>query len=50
VEPPPFDDAVAASRFILREACEAIDRFAGYGQGYAGHMQKWTPNFGQCRK
>jgi hypothetical protein len=38
VEPPPFDDAVAASRFILREACEAIDRFAGYGQGYAGHM------------
>lgn len=35
---PPFDDTAAASRFILREACDAIDRFAGYGQGYAGHM------------
>lgn len=38
VDPPPFADAVAASRFILREACEAIDRFVGFGQGYAGHM------------
>ncbi len=38
VDPPPFEDAAAASRFILREACNAIDRFAGYGQGYAGHM------------
>ena len=24
---PPFSDAVAASRFILLEACAAIDRF-----------------------
>jgi hypothetical protein len=38
VDPPPFAEAAAASRFILREACDAIDRFAGYGQGYAGHM------------
>jgi hypothetical protein len=38
VAPPPFDDTSAASRFILREACDAVDRFAGYGQGYAGHM------------
>jgi hypothetical protein len=38
VAPPPFHDTAAASRFILREACDAVDRFAGYGQGYAGHM------------
>jgi hypothetical protein len=38
VDPPTFEDARAASRFILREACDAVDRFAGYGQGYAGHM------------
>ncbi len=38
VDPPPFADAVAASRFILREASAAIDRFVGFGQGYAGHM------------
>jgi len=38
VNPPPFADAAAASRFILREASAAIDRFAGFGQGYAGHM------------
>ncbi|MGB5261583.1 MAG: hypothetical protein WBO34_13830 [Gammaproteobacteria bacterium] len=38
VDPPPFEDAAAASRFIVREACDAIDRFIGFGQGYAGHM------------
>jgi hypothetical protein len=38
VDPPPFADAVAASRFVLREAYEAVDRFVGFGQGYAGHM------------
>ena len=38
VDPPPFSDEVAASRFILREASTAIDRFMGYGQGFAGHM------------
>lgn len=38
VDPPPFEDAAAASRFILREACDAVDRFIGFGQGYAGHM------------
>lgn len=38
VDPPPFADATAASRFILREASAAIDRFVGFGQGYAGHM------------
>ena len=38
VDPPPFADAAATSRFVLREAYEAIDRFVGFGQGYAGHM------------
>ncbi len=38
VQPPPFSDEVAASRFILREASTAIDRFSGFGQGFAGHM------------
>lgn len=38
VDPPPFDDVAAASKFILREASAAIDRFVGFGQGYAGHM------------
>ena len=38
VTPPPFEDAQAASRYILREACDAVDRFIGYGQGYSGHM------------
>lgn len=38
VDPPPFADTVAASRFVLQEAYEAIDRFVGFGQGYAGHM------------
>ncbi len=43
VDPPPFADAMAASRFILREASAAIDRYQGYGQGFAGHMM----TFGQ---
>jgi len=38
VNPPPFADSTDASRFILHEASEAIDRFVGFGQGYAGHM------------
>lgn len=38
VDPPPFRDAAAASRFILREASAAVDRFTGFGQGFAGHM------------
>lgn len=38
VDPPPFADSAAASKFILREAIEAIDRFVGFGQGFAGHM------------
>lgn len=38
VEPPAFADEVAASRFILKEASNALDRFVGFGQGFAGHM------------
>ncbi len=38
VDPPPLADSKAASRFILREASAAIDRFVGFGQGFAGHM------------
>lgn len=38
IEPPPFSDQAAASRFILKEASDAIDRFVGFGQGFAGHM------------
>jgi len=38
VDPPPFADTAAASRFILREASAAINRFVGFGQGFAGHM------------
>jgi hypothetical protein len=38
VDPPPFADTAAASQFVLREASAAIDRFIGFGQGYAGHM------------
>ncbi len=38
VDPPPFTDEVAASKFILEEAYQAIDRFLGFGQGFAGHM------------
>ncbi|OYP29960.1 hypothetical protein [Rhodopirellula sp. MGV] len=38
IEPPPFSNAVEASRFVLQEASDAIDRFSGFGQGFAGHM------------
>ena len=38
VDPPPFAESRAASRFILKEASDAIDRFQGFGQGFAGHM------------
>ncbi|MCA8997758.1 MAG: hypothetical protein KDA80_12255 [Planctomycetaceae bacterium] len=38
VDPPLFSDEVAASRYILKEASHAIDRFVGFGQGFAGHM------------
>jgi len=38
VDPPPFQDSAAASKFILREASDAVDRFVGFGQGFAGHM------------
>lgn len=38
VDPPPFSDSAAASKFILGEASDSIDRFKGYGQGFAGHM------------
>ncbi len=38
VNPPSFADTAAASRYILREASDAIDRFVGFGQGFAGHM------------
>lgn len=38
VQSPVFSDEVAASRFILKEASDAIDRFVGFGQGFAGHM------------
>lgn len=38
VDPPPFSDEVAASKFVLKEASDAIDRFVGFGQGFAGHM------------
>lgn len=38
VQPPPFSNQTATSRFILQEASNAIDRFVGFGQGFAGHM------------
>lgn len=38
VDPPAFEDAEAASRYILKETSESIDRFQGFGQGFAGHM------------
>lgn len=36
--PPAFSDATAAAAFVLREASAAIDKWTGYGQGFAGHM------------
>lgn len=38
VDPPPFSDSAAASKYILKEASDSIDRFVGFGQGFAGHM------------
>lgn len=38
VQPPQFSDSTASARFVLQEASAAIDRFQGYGQGFAGHM------------
>ncbi|MCH5376476.1 MAG: hypothetical protein JJ992_21105, partial [Planctomycetes bacterium] len=38
VDPPPFVETAAISKFIQREASAAIDRFVGFGQGFAGHM------------
>lgn len=38
IAPPPFSDSAAAAQWILREASDAIDRFRGFGQGFAGHM------------
>lgn len=38
VAPPAFADTRAASRFVLREALDAVQRFVAFGQGYAGHM------------
>ncbi len=38
VKPPPFAKSEAASRYILKEALASIDRFIGFGQGFAGHM------------
>lgn len=38
LQPPLFSDQAAASKFILQEASDAIDRFVGFGQGFAGHM------------
>ncbi len=38
IQPPAFTATADASRFVLREASAAVDRFRGFGQGYAGHM------------
>jgi hypothetical protein len=38
VQPPLFSDSAAASKFILQEASDSIERFSGFGQGFAGHM------------
>lgn len=38
VDPPPLSDSQAASRFVLREALDSVERFIGFGQGFAGHM------------
>jgi len=38
IQPPSFTDQKAISQFILQEASDAIDRFVGFGQGFAGHM------------
>lgn len=38
IDPPPFAESADAAKFILKEASNAIDRFKGFGQGFAGHM------------
>lgn len=38
IQIPSFADSQAASRFVLQEASDAVDRFQGYGQGFSGHM------------
>ena len=38
IELPDLTDEVATSRFVLKEASDSIDRFVGFGQGFAGHM------------
>lgn len=38
LDPPPFAETAASSRFILSEAIAAVDRFVGFGQGFTGHM------------
>ncbi len=38
VDPPPFTETAAASQYVLREASDTVDRFIGFGQGFAGHM------------
>lgn len=38
INPPAFTDGPAASRFVLQEASAAVERFQGFGQGFAGHM------------
>ena len=56
VDPPPFAESAAASRFILREASAAIDRFVGFGQGFAGVVDRQRQagpcalRAGRCRR
>lgn len=38
VNPPPFKDTAAAATFVLRETGAAMDKWAGHGQGFTGHM------------
>lgn len=38
IDPPPFMESAAASKFVVQEASDAIERFIGFGQGFAGHM------------
>lgn len=38
VDPPAFTETAAASKYVLREASAAVDRFIGFGQGFTGHM------------
>ena len=38
IEMPAFSNQRDAARFVLKEASDAIDRFVGFGQGFAGHM------------